>query len=183
MDASTTALTPETDAFTRFAVSLSGDHSYIHQGKSFSAMGSTSLAANANYGVTILTPAATVGFVHYRPALISSSASYIGVTLLEAPTVSGGTPGTIINRERNNTAASGCTYKYGVTYTSGGTTLDMTSAGSGWTPPARAGGAMGSDVELVLKPETTYILLINNPTGGATTTVIWNLFWYEETMG
>ena len=183
MNESSTTITPETDAFTRFGVAISGDHAYIHQGKAFSAMGSTSLAANASYGVTITTPAATTGFVHYRPALISSSASYIGITLLEAPTVSGGTAGTIINRERNSAATSGAAYKYGVTYTSGGTVLDMTSVGSGGNPPARSGGSLGGDVEIVFKPETTYIVLINNPSGGATTTVIWNLFWYEETMG
>lgn len=180
---STTVITPETDAFTQFGIGITGDHAYIHRGKAFSAMGSASLAANTSYGVTITTPAASSGYVHYRPALITSSASYLGVTVIEAPTVTGGSDGTIVNRERNSTTASACAYKYNVTYSSGGIVLDMFSIGSGGSPQSRAGGGSGGDIELVLKPSTTYIVLINNPSGGATTTVIWNLFWYEESMG
>lgn len=146
-------------------------------------MGSTSLAAAATYGLTLTTPAASVAYVHLRPALFSSSASYTKITLIEAPTFTPGTAGTPINRNRNSSRASACTYTFGATYASGGTVLDMTSVGSGGNPSARTGGSTGADAEIVLKPSTTYFFLIDNPTGGATSTEIWNLFWYEEDIG
>ena len=176
------SVTPSTDRFTGFQITVSGDHAYIHRGKGFSAMGGASLAANANYGLTITTPAANVKYVHFRPALLSSSASYVKATLYEAPTFTAGTAGTPINRNRNSTTVAASTYAFGATYTSGGTIIDIAAFGGG--VEGKGGGqSSGAEQELVLKPSTTYLLWIQNPSTGATTQLVWNLFWYEEDAG
>lgn len=177
------AITPSTDRFTGFGIGISGDHAYIHQGKGFSATGSTSIAAAGTYALTLTTPAASAAYVHLRPTLLSSSASFITMSVIEAPTFTAGTDGTEINRNRNSSAAAGTVYKFNAGYTSGGTVIAMLTAGSGGNPVARAGGMTGAEAELVLKPSTTYLFKIDNPTGGATSTVTWELFWYEEAYG
>jgi hypothetical protein len=180
IDRSGFSLTPNTDEFTGFDTSVSGDHAYIHQGKAFSAMGQTSLAANASYTLQLTTPAA--GFVHLRPALISSSASCVTISIIEAPTFTAGTLGAAINRNRNSLIASTAVYRYAATYTSGGTVIDIGVAGGG--TEGKAGGQQnGAEHELVLKPGTSYLIQISNPAAGATSNIVWNLFWYEELKG
>lgn len=177
------ALTPSTDDFTGFGVGITGDHAYIHQGKAFSSAGTASVAANAEYSLTLTTPAASSGYVHYRPARVASSASYMEVSLIEAPTFTAGTGGAEINRNRNKANAAATAYAYGATYTSGGTVLDIITIGSGGRPSRIGGGSGGADEEIVLKPSTTYLIRGVNPAGGATSVFSWQLFWYEETMG
>jgi hypothetical protein len=174
------SVTPNTDIFTGFDTSITGDHSYIHQGKAFSAMGLFSLNANASYVLQLTTGA--VGFVHLRPAMISSSASCVTITTIEAPVFTAGTAGTSINRNRNSLTASGVNYRYAATYTSGGTVLDMMVAGGG-TEGKGGGQQQGAEHEIVLKPSTTYLIQISNPAAGATTAIVFNLFWYEELNG
>jgi len=176
-------LAPNTDEFTGFDVALTGDHAYIHRGLGFSAMGQVSLAAAGVYSLTITTPAAAAGYIHLRPAFFSSSASYAKMSIIEAPTFTAGTAATPVNRNRNSTRAAGAVYKYNAGYTSGGTVLDITTVGTGGNPTARSGGGVGADAEIVLKPETTYLIYIENPAGGATSNITWNLFWYEELEG
>lgn len=175
------SVTPNTDIFTGFDTQISGDHAYIHQGKAYSAFGSASIAAAGVYSLTLTTPAA--GFIHLRPSMFSSSASFVKISIIEAPVFSAGSAGTSINRNRNVATASTVAYKYAATYTSGGTVIDMTTVGTGGNPTARSGGSTGAEAELVLIPSTTYLIYIDNPTGGATSTVTWNLFWYEELKG
>lgn len=176
-------LTPSTDEFTGFDIAISGDHAYIHKGLAYSSSGKVSILANAEYSLTLTTPEASAGYVHFRPARVASSASYMEITLLEAPVFSAGTGGDEINRNRNSTRAAGAAYAYGATYTSGGTVLDVTTLGTGGNPSRIGGGSDGADNEIVLKPSTTYLLQAKNPAGGATTTFSWELFWYEEPFG
>jgi len=183
IDRSGFALTPSTDEFTGFDIGITGDHAYIHQGKAFSAMGQVSLAAAGVYSLTLTTPAASAGYIHLRPAFFSSSTSYAKMSIIEAPTFTAGTAATPVNRSRNSLTAPTAVYKYNAGYTSGGTVLDITTVGTGGNPTARAGGGVGADAEIVLKPETTYLFYIENPTGGATSNITWNLFWYEELVG
>lgn len=177
------SVTPSTDRLTGFNVGISGDHSYIHEGKAFSSTGTASVNAAAEYSLTLTTPAASSGYVHYRPARVASSASYMEVSLIEAPTFTAGTGGAEINRNRNSAAAATAAYAYGATYTSGGTVLDIITLGTGGRPSRIGGGSAGADEEIVLKPSTTYLIRGVNPSGGATTTFSWALFWYEETSG
>jgi len=183
IDRSGFSLTPSTDEFTGFDIGITGDHAYIHNGKAFSAMGQTSLAAAGVYSLTLTTPAASVGYIHLRPAFFSSSTSYAKMSIIEAPTFTAGTASTPINRNRNSLTAPTAVYKYNAGYTTGGTVLDITTVGTGGNPTARAGGGVGADAEIVLKPVTTYLFYIENPTGGATSNITWNLFWYEELVG
>ena len=183
IDRSGFQLTPQTDEFTGFNVDITGDHAYIHDGRAFSAVGSVSLVAGAFYDLTLTTPAASVGYVHYRPARFGSSASYCKASIIEAPTFTAGTAATPTNRNRNSTRAAGTVYKYNAGYTSGGIVLDSIAIGSGGNPNARGGGSDGSAEEIVFKPATTYLIRIENLAGGAKSDISWNLFWYEEANG
>lgn len=174
---------PSVDKFTGAAIGISGDHAYIHKGLAFRAIGSATVNTGAETTLLLTTPAASVAYVHYRPASIASSASYVESTLYEGATVSGGTDGAEINCNRNSSITAGTVYKYGATYTSGGTIKGLQTVGSGGNPTARTGGSAGQDLELVLKPSTTYALRIVNPAGGANSVVSWTLFWYEEPEG
>lgn len=175
------AVPPNADNFTGFNVSISGDHAYIHEGRAYSAFGSASVAANAEYSLTLTTPA--TGRIHFRPARVSSSASYMSVSLIEAPVFTAGTGGAEVNRNRNSLRAADVAYAYGATYTSGGTVLDIITLGSGGVPSRVSGGSGGAEEEIVLKPSTTYLIQGSNPAGGATTVFSWALFWYEELLG
>jgi len=179
----TTTITPSTDTITQFGINITGDHAYIHRGKAFNASGQVSLAAAAVYSLTLTTPAASSAYVHLRPAFFSSSASYAKMSILEAPVMTAGTAATPTNRNRNSATSATSVYTYNATYTSGGTLVDLYTVGTGGNPTARAGGGVGADAELVLKPATTYLFLIDNPTGGATSNIAWSLFWYEKSRG
>ncbi len=179
----TTAITPNTDRFTEYQVGISGDHAYIHKGRGYVAAGSATVNTGAETTLLLTTPASSSAYVHYRPSTVASVSSPVTVTLYEAPTATGGSAGTPTNRNRNSDRAATVVYKYGASYSSGGTVLDISSVGSGGNPVSRSGGASGQDLEFVLKPETTYAIRIVNPAGGANSTVVWSLFWYEEDSG
>lgn len=175
---------PNLDRFTSFNVEIEGDHSYIHEGRSFRLPVSVAgLAAAAKTAIQIQTPAATSGYIHFRPALFSAKASYMTLTVYESPTFSGGSVATPINANRNSARVSAVVAKTGVAYTSGGIVLDKMSVGTGGNPSSRAGGGGSQALELVFKPSTDYIIVVENPTGGATSDAELLLSWYEEESG
>jgi hypothetical protein len=57
--------------------------------------------------------------------------------------------------------------------------LDSIQVGSGATS-ARAGGEATSDMEIILEPETNYVVSIENVGASTATTADVTLFWYEE---
>lgn len=170
-------LAPNTDRFTGFDVALSGDHSYIHEGKAFSALialGSISAA----YKISFTTPANK--YIHWRPAKITTSAAYVDSVLYEGDAYSAGSAVTPINRNRNSLAASTLSMVKGSTVTPAGTIIELGGVGTEGNPAAQGGGAGGAEHELVLKPGTKYTRLI---TPSAATVVTVTEFWYEEDVG
>lgn len=172
-------LTPSTDEFTGFGVEITGDHSYIHRGMAFTAVIDAGSISSA-YKISFTTPAATVGYVHWRPIGITTSANYVAMALYEGDAYTSGTAVTPINRNRNNVAASGVSMVKGSTVTPAGTVIDIGGFGTAGNPAAAMGGAGGANEELVLKPATKYTLLLT-PAGATLVTA--KLFWYEEAVG
>lgn len=172
-------LTPSTDEFTGFGVSLTGDHSYIHRGKAYTALVDTG-SISAPYKISFTTPAASAAYIHWRPIGITTSANYVAIALYEGDNYSAGSAVTPINRNRNSVAASGVAMAKGTTVTPAGTIIDIGGFGTAGNPSAATGGAGGANEELVLKPATKYTLLLT-PAGATLVTA--KLFWYEESIG
>jgi hypothetical protein len=166
------------EGLTKYAATISSDHAYVHRGLAFTAIINTG-SISAAYDIAFTTPEAADGkYIHWRPIGISSSANYTGFTLYEGDTFSGGTAVTPVNRNRNASATSKMqAFVYGATATPAGTIIQAGGIGASGNPNARTGGGAGADQELLLKPDTNYVLTL--VPAGATTCVL-ELFWYEE---
>jgi len=172
------------DKFTEYLVAIASDHTYIHQGIGFELSSTTgSLAAGATYAVALVAP--TSGkFVHLRPAGISSTANTLQMRFAEGSIVTGGTPVTPRNKNRNSKNTSAVTATVGVTISTEGTILEYAQVGGGSNAANATGGSGdGSANEWVLRPGRTYTMRFEN-VGSTTATVgYFNVFWYEEEAG
>lgn len=101
-------------------------------------------------------------------------------TAVEAPTLTtGNTAFTPVNLSRVGTPpASTSILKTNPTSISGGTTLRSYYVSGGTGGTAR-GGSDDKDIEIVLKPSTTYLFRLQNVSGQNRAMSLW-LFWYEE---
>jgi hypothetical protein len=174
----------QVDFFTGYPVVIQGDHAYIHQGLGYNLSRDTgSLAANAVYVVSLRTPENT-SYIHLRPTGLSSTANTMQMRIAEGSTVTGGSAGTPLNRNRNNSRPCLCTVGLGVTLSAEGTVLQVAQVGAGTNAGnASGGGNDGSAEEWVLKPNTTYSIRFQNVGATTATTGYFNLFWYEEKAG
>ena len=68
----------------------------------------------------------------------------------------------------------------GATASPAGTIISSGQVGTSGNPAAKAGGGASADQELLLYPSENYVLTLT-PAGA--TTVILELFWYEEDEG
>jgi len=125
-------------------------------------------------------------YCHFKPAAFSATGGPVIISLLEDYTYVGGAAITPVNRKRSGTPADSKITVKGLadaTAVAGSVpvSLDMmvipgTSAGTG-----KLGGSAQSAEEWVLKPGTSYLVTMTNATSpGATVTVGYELFWYEE---
>ena len=105
------------ETLTGFITEISSDHNYIHQGKGYSVpFSSAGLAAGSDYKIGFQTPTVVSGkMLHWRPALVSSSANVAQFKLYEASLFSGGTPIQPINRDRLSTNHALTTFYAGTT--------------------------------------------------------------------
>ena len=174
------------ESFTGFQTSLSGDHSYIHQGIGFNlSVSSGNVTGDGVYIISFTTPTVASGhFIHLRPTSVSSSANSGTISVIEGGSYTGGTDTTSYNRNRNSaTVTTMQAIKRGTTEAGAGTTLYAFQVGSGGSVQSRSGGSVSGEAEeWVLKPNTQYSVKIVN---GATTTSVYQvgIFWYEEEMG
>jgi hypothetical protein len=171
------------EKLTGYLAFITSDHAYIHAGKAFTAILNTG-SISASYKVAFKTPTVASGkFVHWRPLKFTTSANYVQYTLYEGDTYTGGTAITPINRNRNLKLTHLTTmqaFVKGVTSTPTGTIMDSGGIGTSGVPAASGGGSMGAVVELLLTPNTVYVLDLV-PAGA--TVVTGKLFWYEESFG
>jgi hypothetical protein len=170
----------QADKLTKQQSIMQADHTYIHAGIAFTIaldLGSISAA----YHIAFETPAASSGYVHYRPgnAIIAADADSITFLMREGITsYTGGTAYTPFNRNRNHPNTSFMTVKYNVTPTLGTPVIiDTFIIGSTGNPASKSGGAGGSGEEIILKPSTIYLFTF---TPGGATNVTFQNFWYEE---
>lgn len=171
------------DKFTGYPVTVSSDHTYIHQGIGFNLpVESTSVAAAGVYSVALQIPVGL--FVHIRPTTWSSTANLGELKLFENSTFSSGSAATPRNKNRNSVNTSRVVCTVGVTATNtNATLLNYESVGTGGNPASARGGGSGQDEEWVLKPGLTYVFQFEN-IGSSTATVFYaNFFWYEEAAG
>lgn len=173
----------QVDTLTGFHTTIDGDHRYIHEGKKFSAPLEITMAQDDIYLISFTSPTAASGkYAHWRPAVISSTASNLLVRIYE--NISSGETGdavTPLNMDRNSATASVSTVKKGVTATVAAANLiAIFSVGSGGGPQSRGGGTGGGATEeMILEAETEYIIEVEEPNVAATTAVV-ELRWYEE---
>lgn len=166
------------ESLTGYIANISSDHAYIHKGWAFTSLINTG-SISAPYDIAFTTPITEDGkYIHWRPLGITSSANYVGYTLYEGDTYTGGTAVTPINRNRNSDNVSTMqAFVTNATATPVGTILDIGGIGTTGAPQARAGGGSGADEELLLQPDTDYVLTLV-PAGATICTL--RLFWYEE---
>lgn len=177
-------ITPSTDSFTGAMVAITGDHAYTHKGRRFiMPVQISALTAGSSTSIVLTTPAAAVAYVHFRPESVGSTASFVRVRIFEGSTYTGGAAATPINANRNSSRTAATTVLTEATQSVSGTLIDVIDVGSGGTPTSRSGGSVGQDNELILLPETDYIIQVLNPAGGSTTDVDILLSWYEEAEG
>jgi hypothetical protein len=180
------AKTPDVDRFTGFLTRLTGDHAYIHEGYAFTYAASFSLAGSATVDYILQTPSVVSGkFVHYRPTKIGTTASGVSVTLSENPTFTSGTDlsAAIFNRNRISTLTPGVrVLGTNLSVSDVGVVLYPDIIGATGTPSTNRQGVSGENEEIVFKQNEDYLIRITNLTS-TTTTVVLNLFWYEEDAG
>jgi hypothetical protein len=165
------------DKYSGSIVEISTEHSHIHDGDMFSfTLNFAGVANGAVSNAVFKTPADK--YIHLRRVEFYTSGSKVAAALLEAPTnaPAAGTDyiANVINRNRNsiNTTAMQ-TVKHSATInTAGSKTMD--SLVFGGNSPLRP-----NDQELILKPDTWYILSMTNNSGAAADINAY-ISWYES---
>lgn len=166
-------------ALTGFYTVIQSDHRYIHRGWAFSGIIDLGSISTTQY-IGFTTPSVESGkYVHWRPIGADTSANFIKATLYEGDSYTGGSSVTPINRNRvlSDITTSMQDFSTGVTATPAGTKIQLAGIGTSGNPSARSGGAGGSEQELVLKANTSYVIEIV-PDGATNAT--FDLYWYEE---
>jgi len=171
------------EALTGYSAVIQSDHAYIHQGIAYTLNIVQDIAIGATYALYFYTPDPSLKrFIHMRPTRIASSASGIVYKLEENCNYNGGTDLTNMIWNRNRTVATTlptyCEVKGGVTSGDDGTILESCYIGAGGSRRNSEGGENNAQEELLLAPDTDYILQFEN-TGGKATTLSLTLFWYE----
>jgi hypothetical protein len=153
---------------------ITTDHGFIHEGIAYTLSGSVTV--DGSWSLALTTPADK--YIHFKPVGISASGGPVTVTLVEAPTFSGGSNATPRNRSRIYADAAAVTCKTGVT-PSGGTVIFTGIIPSSTSGSQRIGATSEAAEEWVLKLSTVYVLTLVE---AATGTVLcgYDLFWHEE---
>lgn len=161
---------------------ITTDHALIHEGVAFTAAGVMTINTGKVGAIFISVPAAT--YVHFNAAMISANTA-LTVSLMEQYTKApGDIPSALtpMNRNRISAITSALTITAGpdVTPTSAAGAATLATVGVGANQDSKkVGGAATSAHEWVLKPGYAYCLAITNASG-STSTVSYDLFWYEE---
>lgn len=160
---------------------INTDHAAIHEGMAFTVSNKMDVASAQVGGLEITVPAGA--YCHFKPASFSVSAGPIIVAFLEDYTFVGGSAIPSANRKRTSAATATVTVKglANISAVAGAAPLNLqTILLSGNTTAGRLGAAQSLADEWVLK-EGKYLIAITNATNpGATATVAYDLFWYEE---
>jgi hypothetical protein len=171
----------ENEYLTKFKATISSDHAYIHKGIGFSFLGNSgSLAAGAAYSVSFKTPPNKT--IHLRPTGFYAIANAMELRIAEKSTVTGGTAGAPINRNRLSKQNTFVNIAIGITLSAEGSVVDSFYAGAQGVGGRGEGGlGVPADEEMVLLRDETYSIRIANIGSTTASTGYFRLFWYEET--
>lgn len=155
---------------------ISHEHKHVHDGSSFLAADRQSMSNNTSRRYKITVPAGTqVAHLFWR---FSTTAQFY-LELFESPTsVTGGTPLTALNRNRNKLQGPLLEITQGVTAGGDGTRLDVIQLGSGATGTKVSNDAQALS-EWVLKPGTDYLIHIRCESAGSFSL---QLQWYQTAV-
>lgn len=169
------------DRFTGHAIQMNDDHANVHLGIAYSAWSYGSIANDGYVQLELTTPSASDAFVHLKKIELWAEELPWIFEILEAPTVTTGvTEFTPQNRLRSSDRAAMTTVKTNPTNVSGGTEVEgyMFGGGSG-VGSTSSGSNRDTALEIVLKPDTTYVIRAQNTSGGAANASLW-IYFYEE---
>ena len=146
----------------------------VHGGTHWAASHTVSVGTATAVTVMLTTGEASAGIVHVVYDIEASNA-IIGV-FSEAPAASGGTAITPRNSSRDTAGSSGVALlTHTVTYSTSGTVLENWAVGGA---NARVRGGAGARIEWVLGASKAYLWRFVAANAG--TTVVLNVYWYEE---
>lgn len=170
------------DNLTNSNKTIDNDHNYIHLGKLFTYCENFDLATTATKIFTFTTPS-TLYDIHYRPAIVSTSADKLKIEVIEEATISAsGTNklNSIFNSNRQSSKTTNMqTFASGSSITGGTVILiDYIGGGTG-VGQSRSGSAVGQANEIVAKQNKVYAIRFTNGSSG-TNTVNVKIQWYEE---
>lgn len=153
------------DDLSKHIVVLQHTEHRVHSGKLFLAEYSENIADSASVEMMITTGALTAHI-----AFAVAAGGQVTVYFFENTGKTGGTPITARNFNRNNSDNNGVT----VTHTPGGAgdgasivNARLVPGGAGAAPQSRTGGDARSGTEMILRPNTKYLLRVTNTSGGA----------------
>ena len=175
---------------------INTDHGYIHDGIGF----------KANFYIASLADSATVSFlfhtpeelyVHFKNLQISGLGSSVKVEIFRGTTAnpleinSEGVTATELlsqsNLNDNSDTESGVSITKTPTYTDSkeGEVWDVLIMPGDTTAnrPSVAETTSNDNVEVVMKPDTPYVIKLINLTETAATQLYFSAYWYEEAMG
>lgn len=156
---------------------LAHEHAHVHDGSSFLASDMQTMSQNTSYRYALSVPSGTLT-AHFFWRVTTTSQFYI--ELFESPTtVTGGTPLTALNRNRNSVNGPILTITKGVSAVADGTRMLVERVGSG-TVGTRVGGNSQQIEEWLLKPGLTYLFHVRCETAGA---VAVQMQWYQDVLG
>lgn len=153
-------------------ITISFEHHMIHEGYHYIATFSATLGAAATLRILFVTPASTVADIH----LFYEASNGLGGTWIlyeDTTTTADGTVMTAVNSKRASTNTANLKIYHTPNVTSPGTALTTFIAGAG----NRGGGEDKRDNEIILKPNTKYMLQFT--ADGNNTPAAANLLWYE----
>ena len=153
-------------------VTISFEHHVIHEGYHYIATYSATLGAAATLRMLMVTPPEATADIH----LFYEASNGLGGTWIlyeDTATSNDGTPVTAVNSKRESPNTATLKVYHTPTVTSPGTALTTFISGSG----NRGGGSDKRDSELILKPDTKYLLQFT--ADGNNTPAAANLLWYE----
>jgi hypothetical protein len=155
------------DAITQSMSVIDHRHSMIHAGQFFTCSGLTSISPSGTYTIHVVTPA-TPATVHLQYTLYSNN--LVQLDLYEGATITGdGTPVLVYNRNRPIETVNLLDVYTGPTATDDGTVIETQYLSSGEVVAC----------EFVLKPSTSYLLRMTEPTTSNTVFASFKLEWYE----
>ncbi len=178
MDVNSAVLNDAQDDITGLIGTIDIVHHEIHEGEHYFVQNYRSLG-NAAVKNFLLTTGAK--YTHLTFSVNAADAGIIIETYENVVANVDGTLITILNNNRNSANTSANTWREdptGINIT-GATPIRSARIGTGTTPPTRQGGIADRGNEIIMKPNTKYLLRVTNLSTSANN-VNFDMQWYEE---